>query len=293
MIEAFNLGPLLVPTRPLLLLLCLIFAIWLAGRLAKRFGLNINQAKRTAEYAAWSGVVGARLIFALVHLSAYRATPWTILYFWQPGYMYLGGLLFGGACILWQSRMYQPKERKTFLAVIVASYLIAAALFLSAIASLELLRPSEVPGNGNLAPDMQFQNIDGDTVRLSDLKGRGIVLNFWATWCPPCRREMPMLDEFHQNYKDDGLSVIGLAVNEPATQVRQVVDSMGLSYLIWVDAPGSLPGFDRSQDIFNRYGGVGLPMTIFIDRKGIIKDVYVGELSRGYLQSQAELILAK
>ena len=102
-----------------------------------------------------------------------------------------------------------------------------------------------------------------------------------------------MLDEFHQNYSDDGLSVIGLAVNEPAAQVRQLVRSIGLSYPIWVDASGSLSGFDRSQEIFKRYGGVGLPMTIFIDRKGIIKDVYVGELSRGYLQSHAELILGR
>lgn len=261
--------------------------------MARRFGLNKNQVKRTAEHAAWSGVVGARLVFALVHFSAYQSTPWTILYFWQPGYMYLGGLLFGGACILWQCRIYQSKERKSFIAVVATSYLIATIIFLSAIASLELLRPSEVPGNGDLAPDMQFQNIDGDTVKLSDLKGRGIVLNFWATWCPPCRREMPMLDEFHQNYSDDGLSVIGLAINEPVAQVRQVVDSMGLSYPIWVDAPDSLPGFDRSQAIFERYGGVGLPMTIFIDRKRIIRNVYVGELSRGYLQSQADIILAR
>ena len=99
MIEAFNLGPFLIPTRPLLLLLCLILAIWIAGRLARRFGLNINQVKRTAEHTAWSGVVGARLVFALVHFSAYSYAPWTILYFWQPGYMYLGGLLFGGACM--------------------------------------------------------------------------------------------------------------------------------------------------------------------------------------------------
>jgi thiol-disulfide isomerase/thioredoxin len=292
-IEAFNLGPFLVPTRPLLILLCLVFAIWLTGRLARRFGLNIKQAKRTAEHTAWSGVVGARLVFALVHWSAYSSAPWAIFYFWQPGYMYLGGLLFGSACILWQSRIYQTKERKTFIGAIATSYLIATVIFLSAIASLELLRPSEVPGSGDLAPDMQFQNIDGDTVKLSDLKGRGIVLNFWATWCPPCRREMPMLDEFHQNYSDDGLSVIGLAVNESAAQVRQVVDSLGLSYPVWVDAPRSLPGFDRSQAVFNRYGGVGLPMTIFIDRKGIIRDVYVGELSRGYLQSQADLILGR
>lgn len=101
-----------------------------------------------------------------------------------------------------------------------------------------------------------------------------------------------MLDEFHANYRSKGLSVIGLAIDEPPGQVRRFVESIGVSYPIWVDAPRSQQEFDRSQEVFAHYGGVGLPMTIFIDRKGIIRRIYVGELSRGFLHSQADTILA-
>ncbi len=102
-----------------------------------------------------------------------------------------------------------------------------------------------------------------------------------------------MLDEFHANFRDRGLSVVGLAINEPPGQVRRFVESIGVTYPIWVDAPRSVPGFDRSQAVFTRYGGIGLPMTVFIDRAGVIRRIYVGELSRGFLHSQAEIIMTK
>ena len=293
MIEAFNLGPFLIPTRPMLLLLCLVIAIWSASYLGKKFDLEKDRLKRAAEYTAWIGVLGARLGFVVVNWSAYQSAPWTILYLWQPGYLYLGGLIFGSACILWQSLIYLPAKRSAFITVLTGSYLLAGLLFFAAIGSLELLRQPDVPGSGNLAPDIRFQDLSGTPVSLSDLEGRGIVLNFWATWCPPCRREMPMLDEFHANYSGKGLSVIGLAIDEPPGQVRRFIESIGVSYPIWVDAPRSEPEFERSQEVFDRYGGVGLPMTVFIDRAGIIRRIYVGELSRGFLQSQADTILAR
>jgi thiol-disulfide isomerase/thioredoxin len=115
------------------------------------------------------------------------------------------------------------------------------------------------------------------------------VLNFWATWCPPCRREMPLLDDIQKIYQDKSISVVGVAIDEPAGQVKFYVKSIGVSYPVWVDAP--TPGFDRTQEIFSRFGGVGLPTTIFIDRNGTIQKIYVGELSRGFLQSQIEKML--
>ena len=293
MIEVFNLGPFLIPTRPLVLLLCLFVAFWSASRLGNKFNLDKVRVKQAAEYTAWFGVLGARLGFVALNWSAYRATPWTMLYFWQPGYLYLGGLIFGGAFMLWRGMNYIPNKRRLFLGVLVGSYLLAGTLYIVAIGSLELLRQPGVPGAGDIAPDIRLQNLSGASVRLSDLAGRGIVLNLWATWCPPCRREMPMLDEFHENYRSAGLSVVGLAIDEPADQVRRFVESIGVSYPVWVDAPQAMSGFDRSQEIFSRYGGVGLPMTIFIDRVGVIRRVYVGELSRGFLQNQADIILSR
>ena len=256
-------------------------------------GLDKARLKRVAENTAWIGILGARMGFVAVNWGAYRSAPWTMLYVWQPGYLYLGALISGSAYVLWQGLVYMPGKQRLFMTVLASSYLLAGTLYFAAIGSLELLRQPGVPGIGNQAPDIRFQDLSGSPVRLSDLEGRGIVLNFWATWCPPCRREMPMLDQFDANYRSQGLSVIGLAIDEAPDQVRRFVESIGVTYPIWVDAPRSESGFDRSQEVFERYGGVGLPMTVFIDRVGIIRRIYVGELSRGFLQSQADIILVR
>jgi thiol-disulfide isomerase/thioredoxin len=128
-------------------------------------------------------------------------------------------------------------------------------------------------------------------VRLSDFAGQAVILNFWASWCPPCRREMPLLDEFNKAYSEKGLGVVGIDLGESANQVKSYIESIGVSYPIWVDAPAGLPGFDRTQKIFERVGGVGLPTTLFIDQSGFIHRIYIGELSRGFLQSQANILL--
>ena len=102
---------------------------------------------------------------------------------------------------------------------------------------------------------------------------------------------MPLLDELQKAYGEKGLSVIGLDINESPELVKSYVNAVDVSYPIWVDAPPGTPGFDSTQEIFSRFGGVGLPSTLFIDRAGVIRRIYVGELSRGFLQNQAENIL--
>ncbi len=293
MIEAFNFGPFLIPTRPLILVLSLFFAIWLATRLAQRFDLEKSQVKRVAEYIAWIGVLGARLGFVAVNWSAYRAAPWTALYFWQPGYLYLGGLIFGSCGALVLGQKYFPAKRRALFTVLGSSYLVAILLYFSGLNSLEFLRQPGVYSAGSPVPDFKLRSLSGASVKLSDLAGQGIVLNFWATWCPPCRREMPLLDDIQKIYQARGISVVGVAIDEPPGQVKSYVESVAGSYPIWVDASPPAPGFDQSQDIFTRFGGVGLPTTIFIDRNGVIQKVYVGELSRGFLQSQIDKILSR
>ena len=291
MIEAFNLGPFLIPTRPLILLLSLFFAIWFSNWLGGKFLLDKTRVKHVAEYTAWAGLLGARLGFVALNWSAYRAAPWTALYVWQPGYLYFSGVLAGAAYALWQVTKKSPELRRSFLTVLAGGYLAAGLVFTTAILSTEFLKQPGVPGTGDRAPNFKLRNLSAETVQLSDLAGRAVILNFWATWCPPCRREMPLLDELQKAYGEKGLSVIGLDINESPELVKSYVNAVDISYPIWVDAPAGTPGFDRTQEIFSRFGGVGLPSTLFIDRAGIIRRIYVGELSRGFLQNQAENIL--
>ncbi|MFT5657465.1 MAG: thiol-disulfide isomerase/thioredoxin [Gammaproteobacteria bacterium] len=293
MTEAFNLGPFLIPTRPLILILSLLLAFVLSGWLGKKFDLDSTGIKQATEYTVWCALIGARLGFVTLNWSAYSNTPWEMFYFWQPGYSYSAGLVLGAACALWHIMRYIPEKRRKFMMVLAGSYLIAGITFVIAIESLELFRPPDMPGVSDIAPDFKLQDLSGNTVRLSDLAGRGVVLNFWATWCPPCRREMPLLNDLQKTYETRGLSIIGVNLDESPQLVKSFAKSFDLSYPIWVDATPTMSAFDSTREIFSRFGGVGLPTTLFIDKAGLIQKIYVGELSRGFLQSQATDLLAR
>jgi len=113
-----------------------------------------------------------------------------------------------------------------------------------------------------------------------------VVLNFWATWCPPCRREMPLLNAAYLQFADQGLVVLGLTVNEPASAVQPFIDSTGVQYPILVDMLGGDGRLGSAASILAMLGQKGLPTTVFLDRNHIIDQLYVGELSWAYLADQ-------
>jgi|FLYL01.1.fsa_nt_gi peroxiredoxin len=126
---------------------------------------------------------------------------------------------------------------------------------------------------GSLAPDFLLESLDGGTLRLSDLRGRPVVLNFWATWCKPCRLEMPRLVEAYERHRDQGLVVVGLNLQEGPAVIRPFAEDYGMDFPIVVDRDGDV------GDAY-RVGGVGtdrgLPTTFFIDRDGVIRSVFTG-----------------
>ncbi len=114
--------------------------------------------------------------------------------------------------------------------------------------------------------DFTFQSIDGKTYKLSDFRGKIVVVNFWATWCPPCRKEMPYFVKLQDEYKDD-VQFIGLDVNETADKVKAFIQALGVNYII---------GFSTPQ-IESIFGGVtGLPTTFIIDRQGHVVERIIG-----------------
>jgi len=278
--EAFSVGPVLISTRIAAFVVAYLAARWLASRLAGRWGLDAEWTRNTADGAVLAGLVAARAGYAALYWEAYAAAPWTVLYFWQPGYLAVAGLAGGALYVLF--RLRRTQRRLAYLRAVSTGFAAGATILATVIGSMGWFSGAGTPGVGNQAPDFQLVNLASERVALSDLRGKGVVLNFWATWCPPCRREMPLLESAWKEYRSRGIVIVGVDVGEPQDTVRPFVGSMGLTYPIWTDAPGG-GDFDDTNELLGRFGGVGLPTTVFIDADGIIRKVYIGELSRGML----------
>lgn len=126
------------------------------------------------------------------------------------------------------------------------------------------------------APDFALQDIDGKVVRLSDFRGQAVVLNFWATWCAPCRQEFPEFVSAYERDKDKGLAIIGVNIKENARSVRKFADDFGAEFPIVIDTDGSVASQYRIQ---------GLPVTWFIDREGIVRGQVIGLVTKKLLSS--------
>jgi len=127
--------------------------------------------------------------------------------------------------------------------------------------------PATGTGIGNLAPDFELQSLDGQTFSLSNMQGKPVLLNFWATWCGPCRFEMPLLQEIYEEYSGKGLVLVTVDIGESPSQVEKSLQSQGLSLPVLLDT--------RAK-VATTYNVSGIPTTLFIDKDGIIKDKKIG-----------------
>lgn len=126
------------------------------------------------------------------------------------------------------------------------------------------------PKIGEPAPDFTLLDLDGNVVHLSDFRGKTVVMNAWATWCPPCRKEFPELVDLYEANKERGLIVLGLNLQEPREQVRRFAEDYGATFPIVIDVDG---------DVVSQYRLLGLPTTWFIDSEGVLRAQQVGVLT--------------
>jgi peroxiredoxin len=133
------------------------------------------------------------------------------------------------------------------------------------------------PEVGHPAPDFTLKDLDGNVVRLNDFRGKVVFINFWATWCPPCRAEMPEIEALHQEYKDKGVIVIGVDISEPESTVRQYIQQGGFSWIIVLDS---------TAKVARDYQIVAIPTSYFLDKEGIIKAVNVGPMTKRAMEAE-------
>ena len=131
----------------------------------------------------------------------------------------------------------------------------------------------------SIAPEIEFTTYDGETIRLSDLRGQGVVLNFWASWCGPCRAEAPLLVDAWQQERDNGVAFIGLTYQDHEQGARQFMEQYGINY------PN---GPDTGLTWSRRYDVQGIPATFFIDGDGMLVSQH-----RGMLRARVNKVLLR
>jgi peroxiredoxin len=131
---------------------------------------------------------------------------------------------------------------------------------------------------GDVAHDFALQDLEGNTVRLSDFSGQPVIINFWATWCGPCQVEMPELQAAFEEYSEEGLTILALDQQEPPDVVREFFyDEMGLTFT---------PLLDTDSAVSDLYGtGMVYPATVFIDGEGVVTAVHRGPMTKSQIDS--------
>jgi cytochrome c biogenesis protein CcmG, thiol:disulfide interchange protein DsbE len=132
------------------------------------------------------------------------------------------------------------------------------------------------------APDFTLSSLDGTKVVLSDLKGQVLLINVWATWCPPCRSEMPTIQAAYEQYHDQGFTVLAVNLQEDPSVVATFMREHLLTFPALLDADGQ---------VSRGYEAVSLPSSFFVDRRGVIRAVYHGPMPRSIIAGTVEQLL--
>jgi len=289
---AISIGGIMVDTQRLALALAVVAAIGLMRVLARRFSVSPQRVERIGLALLILAAAGARLGFAALHWPVFREAPWSILYFWQGGYSAPTGVLIATvAAALGLAIQVMRRERQYMAPVLLGLVGPFAVLATVELAPASLLSSSDTLIAGEAAPTLRMKTLDEATADLSDLRGHPVVVNVWATWCGPCRSEIPLLNDVYRAHRADGLRIVGINRGERRPRIRKFLDSVPIDYDVWVD-PDPATSTAPSARLLDQARSPGLPTTFFIDRDGIVRRIKVGELHRGILRAGLEEIIS-
>ncbi|MFC0214902.1 redoxin domain-containing protein [Paenibacillus chartarius] len=172
----------------------------------------------------------------------------------------------------------KARNRTTQLVILAVIAVIGLFTIISNLSS----GPVKYPQVGDKAPDFSLTGLDGKPYKLSDLKGKSVILNFWGTYCPPCKDEMPALQRAYDKWKAQGVEYVGANIGENAITVKGFMDQNKLTLPIWMDP---------EQTVRKQYGVSEYPTTFFISADGRIARKQVGGMTDAYIESAlAELV---
>lgn len=261
-----NIGPLALSTAHVLLLLSLLLATVTGWYIGRRSAVNPEKQLFRLLLVA---LLAARVAFVAAYFEHYREQPWQALDIRDGGFIAWPGLLAAlllGTWLAWRT----PTIRKS-LASALAVGVLSWGLGSLALHGLE---------QGTRLPELSFRDSQGATVELEDYVGKPLVVNLWATWCPPCRREMPVLAEAQRDNPE--LTILFVNQGEGQDVVNQYLQAEALELdNVLLDSGGRL-----GQHV----GSMALPSTLFYDAEGRQVGSHLGELSRASLARALEVL---
>ncbi len=258
--ESINIGPLALPLRPVLFLFACIAAYLVGQRIAQRQKTDIKSALLNILYV---GLGTARLSFVLLYWETYASKPWTMLDIRDGGWAVTPGIaaaLLMAALMGFRNRTW----KRSLLVSLITFFTLWGGITLALDAGKKSIS----------VPQMVLRDLHGSSVALDSFVGKPMVINLWASWCPPCRREMPVLRDAQQTHAD--VTILFANQGESVDAVRAYLESESLQLQNVL--------LDRAGSIAKHVGSFGLPITLFFDRAGVLVDARIGELSRATLE---------
>lgn len=267
--ETLNIGPFAIPFAPLILMATL-FVGSMAG------SMPFHSRKIDIESSIWNvmlaGVITARLVFVIIHFDAYSSSWWTMFDIRDGGYTTSAGVAAAVAAaifIWWKNR----EQRKPFLVSVAAGGLFwsVSTIFMMAYH----VEPMQLP-------ELALPRLEGGAVKLDTLAGKPVVLNLWATWCPPCRREMPVLRDAQERNKD--INFVFANQGETSESIRKYLEGEKLTL--------SNVLIDPAMQVSKQLQSSAFPTTLFFDAEGKLVDKRMGEVSAATLAERLENLRA-
>jgi thiol-disulfide isomerase/thioredoxin len=193
-------------------------------------------------------------------------------------------LLVMSAVLTWRHRQAELAEQPPRVELIPASPAPAGVTNSGAAETSADAPPEDVNLRGKMAKNFTLKDLQGKDVSLKDFRGKPVLLNFWATWCAPCKIEIPWFEKFQEQYAAQGLTILGVTAEDiPQAEVEKSAKGLGINYTVLL----------RGDTVANDWGGLdGLPTSFFIDRDGKIVDQTIGLYSRDAVEAKIKKILA-